>query len=132
MGTTVYGASLIASTLVGYLPDLYLAAIDYEPNANSDGTTISEPTDSAYIRQQIVMSVAYWSSVYNGKTYYLPEVSFPVATEYWNGIAYWGLCTASIGGSLVLWGSFSPSGTIPTGQHLVVPAETIGMYVGTG
>lgn len=132
MGTTVYGSNLIASTLIEYLPDLYIAALRSAPDQNSTGTSIVEPSDSAYARQPINMTGTSWSSVYNGRTYYEPEVIFPTATEYWYGITHWCLCTALTGGSIVVWGSFSATGSIPAGQILVIPTETIGIYVGTG
>lgn len=52
-------------------------------------------------------------------------VTFPQATANWGVIAYWGLYTASTGGTLVAWGPVSPSKTVNTGDVLQIPAGSI-------
>lgn len=129
MGMTEYGQNLALDCVLGNntIPaTLYLALTTAPPDDSDTGDLLDEPLDSAYARQAISTGAA-WSEAESGISILSAAVDFPVATESWIRIKYWALCTAATSGEVIMWAPFDIAYTIPAGQMLTIPAESIGI-----
>ena len=104
---------------------VYLALYTTNPTDSDTGTELS---GGGYARQQIVFSepmvVAGKTQVQNSLA-----VTFPVAASDWGSVAFWGIRSASSGGTLLAYGGFSQTKTIATGDqlHVAINAITINL-----
>ena len=102
---------------------VYLALYTTDPTDSDTGTELS---GNAYARQQILFSAP---TVVSGKTQIQNSttITFPTATGSWGDVAYWGVRTASSGGQLLAYGSFTQTKAIALGDqlHIAINAITI-------
>lgn len=131
MGMTDYGANLIAEAFVGIrtTPMLYLALSSIEPDESDTADDLDEPNDPAYERQPVMMSDSYWATAYSGVCTFSNEITFDTATEDWETMYYWALCTDAASGEIVLWGSFDAGYQVTVDNRAVIPANAFGIAV---
>lgn len=126
----VAGADVIAShetlATVNDYNDLLNALNAVIPQYITDSDTGTELSGNAYARQQILFSAP---TVVSGKTQIQNSttITFPTATGSWGDVAYWGVRTASSGGQLLAYGSFTQTKAIALGDqlHIAINAITI-------
>jgi hypothetical protein len=131
MGMTDYGANVIAEAFVGIstTPNLYLALTAFEPEESDTADDLVEPSDAAYARQAVLMGGLYWAIPYSGVSTYAEEIAFPTATEDWEGMYYWALCTDLTSGQIILWGNFDAGYQVTTGNQAIIPPNAFGVAV---
>lgn len=130
MGMTVEGTDLFLDAMleVSALPaNLYLALTATQPQIGDDGTSIDEPTDAAYARQALGTGASYWSAASGGFSSFANAIEFPVATEDWDSMRYWVICSALTGGDIYIWGQFTDYFNITTGQKVTMTADSFGL-----
>lgn len=130
MGMTEYGQNLALDCILGNatIPEtLYLALTTAQPDEFDTGDLLDEPIDPSYERQAIMTGATYWSESESGIALFLEEVVFPVTTEPWNRIKYWVLCTEETAGNVIIWAQFESIYTLPAGQYLTIPTESLGI-----
>jgi len=59
----------------------------------------------------------------------LYNLNFPIATEGWGTITYFGIYDAPINGNLLFWGSFSDPVLIDAGDTLRIPSGVLAVTV---
>lgn len=65
----------------------------------------------------------------NSTTVNLYSINFPIATESWGTISFFGIYDAQVSGNLLLWGEFSDPVLIDAGDALRIPAGLISVTV---
>ena len=86
-----------------------------------DGTGGSEPTDSAYARQTITISVEGQTlRVTNSNT-----IEFPTATENWGTIAYWALFDTSSSTAPIMTGALDATRVCNSGDSIIISPGSI-------
>lgn len=132
MGMTDYGADVLLEAILGITPIppiLYLALIGEDPEEADSGDDLDEPSDPAYVRQQVFTGGANWGESVSGISRYLNEVTFPAATQNWNEIYQWVLCTSLTLGEIVVWGSFDEGFEVLESQQVILPENSLSMQV---
>ena len=132
MGMTDYGADVMLDSLLGIatIPaTLYLALVSEEPEESDDGDDLDEPDDTAYARIAISTGAGNWSASESSASSYLNEVTFPVATQVWDKIYHWVLCTALTSGEVIVWGEFDEGFEVFDDQQITIPAEALTLTV---
>jgi len=88
---------------------------------NDSGSGGTEPTDSAYARQLVTMSLSGRSSdIQNSNT-----ITFPTATEDWGTIAYWALFPDTSSSTPRLTGTLDVSRVCNSGDSIVITPNQI-------
>lgn len=91
------------------------------------GSGGSEPTDSAYARQIVTMTVSGRSSdIQNSNT-----ITFPTANEDWGTIAYWAIFTGSSTGTIRMTGTLDVSRVCNAGDSIVITPGQIDFTIGS-
>lgn len=94
---------------------------------NDAGSGGTEPTDSAYARQLVTMSLSGRSSdIQNSNT-----ITFPTATEDWGTLAYWALFPDTVSTTPRLTGTLDVSRVCNTGDSIVITPNQIDFTIGS-
>jgi hypothetical protein len=84
----------------------------------------TEVTGGSYARRQITFAAASNGTITNTNT-----LTFPTATASWGTITHFGIMSASSGGSMLIYGQFTNSRTIATGEVYTINAGDIDIAV---
>lgn len=113
-------------------PDtLYLALLTADPTDSGSGGTISEPTDSAYVRKECDS----WDSAVSRATAISTSISFEDATEDWaDPITHFAIMdTVTLEtGNVIAYGTVTPNKTITNGDTPQVGSGELDVAVTVG
>lgn len=116
--------ALLRNTAYTPAPTVYLALYTSDPTSSDVGTEVN---GSGYARQPIAFGAPSDAMVNNLPCKQVANsgaISFPTATGTWststNPIAYWALRSASSGGAMIAFGSFSNAKVVENGDQFVV------------
>lgn len=132
---TSHGAQEFAKRVLGMtnsVDDLWLLLLRSAPLVgNNDASALDEPTDIVYARQQLSLGDANWEAPYqySGRTQYLNNINYAVATEDWGTLIGWGLADSQTNGLLYLWAEFSEPMYLEEGQQFVVTAGELAIQL---
>lgn len=101
----------------------------------STGSTANECSGTGYARVAITSSLANWagtqsagsttaSSGTGGTTSNNAAITFPAPTGNWGTLSYFGICDASTGGNMLLYGALTTPKTVNSGD--AAPTFSIG------
>ena len=115
-----HALELLTSSLRG--STLYVALYNSDPTPADSGTEVS---GGSYARQVISFSAP---ALVNGvpTTCNSAAVTFPRASTAWGSVPYWGIRTASTGGTLRWQGSFTQEKTVDSNDTITLyPGEIV-------
>lgn len=92
-------------------PMIYLGLSTADPT--DDGTSLAEPSGSAYERVQT--SAGDWNTASGGSLENASEITFPMATSPWGTMTHFALFDAVISGNMLAYGELNPSKLIGSG-----------------
>lgn len=114
---------VLGNTSMSQFTNLYLALSTAD--LTEDGSGLAEPAAGAYARTLCnSWGLAAARTISNDAA-----ITFPQATAGWGTIAYWGIYSASSGGTLIAYGDFTTSKVVATGN---TPKVNIGDLDVTG
>ena len=93
-------------------PTIYLGLSTADPA--DDGSSLAEPSGSAYVRVQT--SASDWNTASGGSLDNANEIVFPMATSPWGTMTHFVLFDAATGGNMLAYGTLSPSKSIGSGD----------------
>lgn len=132
MGMSDYGADLMVDALLGIAPlqaTFYVALVGEEPEDSDEGADLDEPLDPAYARQPVATGATYWNAAESSTSTFKNDIVFPEATQDWNEIYYWVLCTDATSGQILLWGEFDEGFEVLDTQIATIPAEALAISI---
>lgn len=92
---------------------VYLAAFSVAPSDAGGGVEVS---GGSYTRQTVAFGAPSGNQVANSA-----EVVFPIATDDWGTLVYFGIYDAPVGGNLLYTTPFAAPRTIENGDQLRIP-----------
>lgn len=90
-----------------------------------DGSNVTEPTDGAYERIEILNSKASFSNSANGEIYNLAAHAFPESAEDQGVMTHWVIYSAASGGSAWFYGALANSRTVDISTILNLPIHSL-------
>lgn len=105
---------------------LYVALYTTNP---TDANTGAEVTGGGYARQKVTFT-APQQQADKAEVSNTTRVEFPVATGSWGDVAYYGICTASSGGNLLIHGAFNKPTAIVENNRFIIEQGNLTVQVG--
>ena len=99
----------------------YVAVCSRKPRDSDDGSSILEPTDSAYARVGIFSTD--WLVDSSGNVKNLSAIQFPIATANWGPTPYLVLMDSPTGGQVLKFAHLPTTPSITTGTRLTLDAD---------
>lgn len=106
---TIMGASNAPATV-------YVALSTTTPN--DAGGSFTEPTDASYARVAVTNNNTNFPAASGGSKANGTDITFPTAAASWGTVTYFGVFTASSGGTPIATGALSTSKTPGSGDTL--------------
>ena len=101
----------------------YLALSTTAPKA--DGSSCTEPTDSAYARVELTNM----SAPANGVVSNTSLIQFPESTADWGIMSYYGIFDAATGGNLLMYGELTKSRTVEANTIMIVREGSLNLSI---
>lgn len=92
---------------------VYVALYTATPNDAGGGT---ECTGGSYARVAVTNNDTNWPAAASGSKSNGTRIDFPTATGSWGTVTSWGILSASSGGTLYLYGTFTTSRAVSSGD----------------
>lgn len=131
---STYGASYVLNMLFGGRQTMpvsyYVALLTAMPGPQTDGSLISEPpANSGYARVQLVNDQYAFGGATDGVTASTIAVLFPTATAEWPVIVGYALCDSLVGGQVFIYGSFTTTRKIMSGDQARIAPQALSFSV---
>lgn len=118
---------LLFRTLASYKPGaLYIALHTADPGETGAN---AEVTGGSYARVQRDPLDANWDAPSNGLTQNTAVITFPTATASWGTITHFSIWDAASGGNCLVYGTVTPSQSVPSGATASFAAGALDVSV---
>lgn len=95
------------------IPTVAIALCTAAPTDASTGSTIVEPSGSAYARKA---TSGLWGTAASGAIANSSAITFTTATGSWGTITHFALCDATTAGNMLAWGALTTSKAVVSGD----------------